>query len=362
MTAQFEALPVGRGDAFFLQDGEYSFLFDGGESRHWVENHLLSNNVSKLNVVICSHNDKDHAEGIIGILESNKIHIDEVWIPVTWGDFVNLAARKDFWPVALFDELFDNASSKDYENIRNFDKKSIDSIENNLEDSIKMLINMHERNKSLSLELNPFTSSTKKADIEKFINYLFAGFRILQIIKYAYKNKCKIRMFKYLPNGNQNATPVTNYLWIPVNCQEIKQMQSFTNSLSEIINLTIMNFESLVFKYENTDNFSIIFTADSDFSFLNGKKLVFGNPTIATSPHHGSSDNCDVYTKLQSTNITWVRSDCKSRSRPCNEFKQQKSRYCTRCNPRNSIEQSVSINWLNGNWIPAAGVRSCKCK
>lgn len=80
----FMALGVGRGDAFFLQKGSNTFLIDGGSSVNGFAN--LFQNVTKqddVDVVVCTHNDSDHANGILGFLLSG-LRCKEVWLPGSW--------------------------------------------------------------------------------------------------------------------------------------------------------------------------------------------------------------------------------------------------------------------------------------
>ena len=72
MADRFVAIPVGAGDAFFFQRGEFSALIDGGKSLSSFPRMFQSYlNRSTVNVLVCTHNDADHSCGIIGFLESD---------------------------------------------------------------------------------------------------------------------------------------------------------------------------------------------------------------------------------------------------------------------------------------------------
>ena len=68
--SKFIALPVGQGDAFYLERSDFRVLVDGGRSKRaisgWVRDICET---TFLDVVVCTHNDADHAYGILGLLE-----------------------------------------------------------------------------------------------------------------------------------------------------------------------------------------------------------------------------------------------------------------------------------------------------
>jgi beta-lactamase superfamily II metal-dependent hydrolase len=55
---EFVALPVGKGDAFFLRRGEFTALIDGGISRGgFCELFRMTLRRNDVNVLVCTHND-----------------------------------------------------------------------------------------------------------------------------------------------------------------------------------------------------------------------------------------------------------------------------------------------------------------
>jgi len=65
--ATFIAIPVGQGDAFYLERDGWSVLVDGGRSR--LDFPALFRQVTRArgaNIVVCTHNDSDHANGVRG--------------------------------------------------------------------------------------------------------------------------------------------------------------------------------------------------------------------------------------------------------------------------------------------------------
>ena len=85
MGSKFTALPVGQGDAFLLERGERAILVDGGRARHAFTSTIAAHSkTQRLSIVVCTHADADHAEGLIGLLEGNTIQVEEVWLPGRW--------------------------------------------------------------------------------------------------------------------------------------------------------------------------------------------------------------------------------------------------------------------------------------
>lgn len=53
-----------------------------------------------------------------------------------------------------------------------------------------------------------------------------------------------------------------------------------------------------------------------DIKFLE----IIKESSLITVPHHGAKDNKDVYKLFPKENKVFVRSDCKSKYRPCKEY------------------------------------------
>ena len=82
--ARFVAIPVRVGDAFYLERDGRSVLVDGGKSKlAFPELFRTHVNPGGVDVVVCTHNDADHANGIIGFLEAG-FTCREIWLPGHW--------------------------------------------------------------------------------------------------------------------------------------------------------------------------------------------------------------------------------------------------------------------------------------
>jgi glyoxylase-like metal-dependent hydrolase (beta-lactamase superfamily II) len=84
---KFTALPVTQGDAFYAEtDDGFRVLVDGGRSRCALPELFRKYTKSdRVDVLVCTHNDADHAEGVLGFLE-NGLGCGELWLPATWLD------------------------------------------------------------------------------------------------------------------------------------------------------------------------------------------------------------------------------------------------------------------------------------
>lgn len=86
MSSAFVALPVGQGDAFMLERDGKRILVDGGKSSTKLMGLLAAEAVEHIDIVVCTHNDQDHAEGLAGLLENDVFSIGEVWLPGRWSE------------------------------------------------------------------------------------------------------------------------------------------------------------------------------------------------------------------------------------------------------------------------------------
>lgn len=102
--AHFIALPVGQGDAFYLHTPHGSMLVDGGKSRRGFPDLFRTHTRSdSIDIVVVTHNDSDHTNGIIGFLESG-LKCEEIWLPAQWARVLEYASRPWDEVVSLIDE------------------------------------------------------------------------------------------------------------------------------------------------------------------------------------------------------------------------------------------------------------------
>lgn len=84
--ASLVALDVGQGDALLVRDGQ-TMLVDGGRDPGVLNDALAHHGVSRIDLLVVTHGDADHAGGLIGI--TNEVIVGELWVPA-FGDLGDL--------------------------------------------------------------------------------------------------------------------------------------------------------------------------------------------------------------------------------------------------------------------------------
>ena len=185
--------------------------------------------------------------------------------------------------------------------------------------------------------------------------------RIAEIERLAYKKRCRIRWFEPISDCVNNQIKFDYGCFVALNSKEIHQFKKLNNTLDLMFALTLTkeSEHSLVFEYWNDINPVIRISADSDCiwhsDYTNLENI------IVTAPHHGSEANAHVYKAINGDNIIWVRSDCKSQSRPCKEFKSMKTKYCLACKRKtHDFKEEICFEYSGNKWRHVSGVK-CLC-
>lgn len=338
---RFKSLEVGAGDSFLIENNGENYLIDSGKSATIIKK--IAPKI--IDIAICTHNDSDHSNGFIGLLESDDHTIKEIWLPGIWATIIDFIQNNGF----LEEEVF-NVSEEIL-------KK---------ENDINLLIN------ETNVEINAFTDKIK--DLPNFCLYLnyrkypyFYGNptayhlllnlnKILKIAILAYRRNALIRWFypSEVPGLERS-----NFL--PLNSRNINYLKRVTNksvlNFAKLLYLTSENIHSLVFQYSIDSLPRILFTADS----IINKPIVYTNQIIVTAPHHGSKSNKSAYSNIKGEQIIWVRSDYRSTSRPCKDYLMLNEKYCLICTKvRASNKMEISFEFNNGFWNKLTGLR-CYC-
>lgn len=400
MPSKFIALPVGRGDSFYLERDNFHMLVDGGQSKTAITPLMESIcNAPKLDIVVCTHNDSDHANGIIGLLENWEKPIHEVWLPGSWTYRLKDLITE---PGVFYDDLVDSIhhsncidldryfGNNDEENhntqLKNNKKNRDQDNSNKRQDRtfyLEDLVTYSKSEEDSSLEYASYAMRELLCSIEyrikkicpltyqKFMlldDALQTAGRIKAIVQLAMKHGCKIRFFEHSKDKDPKGG-IPDKL-VPVNSRELVRLKNKEINTLYYLALTKANRESLVFYSPETETDpSVLFTADSDLAntqnfFINYKNLL-ASP-IVTSPHHGSDSNKLAYTivsdwlKNNQEPALWVRSDFRSK-RPGNSYKSQLRRFCTLCN-RNKNALVVIIKSSAFNWQVASARQACICR
>lgn len=84
---KLSALPI-PGESFLLHRQGQHILVDGGYGSRSLSTALSSQvpAIDHLDIVVCTHADKDHAGGLVDIIDKCNIRIGEFWLPGAWAE------------------------------------------------------------------------------------------------------------------------------------------------------------------------------------------------------------------------------------------------------------------------------------
>ena len=399
--SRFTSIPVKAGDSFLLEmeeaDQSCIVLVDGGFGRInkdfitpplSIDRYLLKKNISKINVMIATHNDADHTNGLIKILQNPKISVDEIWLPAIWLD--RLKDLNDN-PEDFFDELIHELLTDE-----DFDHKELnywmkddeeddedDEDEDQKEKSIEGkdsdiyyasdLVNECDFN-NISSTKEDFERSWKKhfpyslrfIGIKKdpflmitLADYFEKAEKILKIVKLA-KKRSKIRWFKFSTKSLDLNLASVNFSSVkPVNSKYVTKIRINKKTALEYLYLSEVNRRSLVFHFKDGNNQNpILFCADSDLDF----DIPKFDEMIVTAPHHGVESASKAYLRINQLNKpTLVRnSGYQSAANSGDTFIQsQHIKYCDVCNTSKAV-QEVSFRSA-ACWAVDCAVIGCSC-
>jgi hypothetical protein len=191
---------------------------------------------------------------------------------------------------------------------------------------------------------------------------------IRKIVLAAYRSRSLIRWYDYVGN-HEYSNPsggISDFL-VPVNAVEVTKIRRRKKSALEYVALTRVNKQSLVFLSPQDDvSPGVLFTADSDLSFY--QTIPWHDQMIITSPHHGSENNRNAYTRFYrdtqgKLSVVWVRSDRRSSRRPGKSYLAVGgNKYCTICRGSGLPTQNVElvVSKYNMAWQPV-NTRKCQC-
>ncbi len=380
MAKRFVGIGVGQGDAFFLETEEgFTALIDGGRSVVGFPSEFRrATGCDRVDVIVCTHNDSDHANGVIGFLQEG-LSCNEVWLPGSWRDRLE---DLFYSPRGFTDELIGNIATL---------RGEVESLEQVATDF----------DEAGALEDRPETNATEGlvegalgGDVEEFVpewdwpcllpwyprwvpgpltfderkwrlflEAVGAGKRIRQITKLAYDRGCPIRWFEFSGSG---ASGGMQGKLVPVNARQVLQVRPRKWSALMYLALTVVNKQSLVFLAPQDNGPGILFTADSDLKFSH--PISWHDGMVITAPHHGAEANAPAYERFKKqmpheSSSIWVRSDGRSRSRPGPSFLNLKvPRFCTICRPPEALKQDLAFTFNGLHWQHSVRTRKCSCR
>ena len=347
--------------------GDRTLLVDGGGSLRFPRRFVRATGRDHVNILVCTHNDSDHAKGVLGFLKGGPT-ADEVWLPASWMDRLEDLIIS---PRGFFEELI-----RDIEKLSDTQVADLgyigDQYAKRLANKEDMVVQVNSDVLYQAFEkgylMKPHVYYWLGPYRRKLLFEALSGVNLVrEIALAAYRAGCLIKWFDYIGNKNQSkALGGIKNLLVPVNSVEVAQIRRPKRSALEYVALTRSNKQSLVFMSPNEeDNPGVLFTADSDLSFY--QQIQWHDQMIITSPHHGSEANKRAYERFSNEakgvkDVVWVRSDRKFTYRPGKSYLTANGRkYCTWCKGSKSPKQDVQLELSNNVWQPIR-TRKCKCK
>ena len=390
--SRFIAIPVGQGDAFCLERDAFSVLIDGGRSRSaFPAMFQRATKKDGVDVIVCTHNDADHANGILGFLEAG-LGCEEIWLPGRW-----LSALPDVLrPFAeVYEELLNDIAKMDTmpfveglqtgsllieayaEYVRHgCTDYSISRAGDGWPNAYLRMLEVAEPWEVLNSQPVPWYTEEWRlaikyyhqlgtAKVQLLWSAIDAAVRIRVIATEAIHRSIPVRWFEFNTPTPSGGVPAL----LPLNAREVTRLRPRVGSLLDWLALTVSNKESLVFWSPPTSDPGVLFTADSD---LENVGLPSDLPcAIVTAPHHGSEANANAYRAVvAATNglasVTWVRSDGRYQSRPGDSYRGLVSpRLCTLCQQPNGSwtkKQTVHLYSCGGAWVRHQSSQECSCQ
>lgn len=390
--SRFIAVPVGQGDAFYLESEGWSVLVDGGRNRSgFASLFTTTTRATGVDIAVCTHNDADHANGILGFLEAG-LKCGEVWLPSRWLGalpsvlkpfvevFVDLAHSVAEVPPSWDGELQHGAGLSAMEKYAEQFGESVDQVRSNEQEPPIGEDGWPELYVALLEQAEPWEIWPMHCPWPEFAygNYrhlgprrtqllwsaIEAASRIRAIAMEAFHRGIPVRWFEFdltAPSGVISA-------FQPLNARAVARVSPVVGRLLDWLALTVSNKESLVFwcPPRNQDP-GVLFTADSDLKGISLPLPPKLEHALVTAPHHGSEANVSAYNAVAAatSSVTWVRSDGKFRGRPGRTYRSLPSpRFCTLCWISGSMaspKQAVHLAAQAGVWTPQGATSPCRC-
>lgn len=407
------ALPV-AGDAFLLHRQGRQILVDGGTGSTRLLQELHNFKIYHLDIVVCTHADRDHAGGLVDFLDNSLITVGEFWLPGAWAETLPKLITE---PDTVVDGLIDTLDK--WGEVRTWNR-SFGRLKKYLHQSVSNERRKHRKEKS-SREKNPISSrdermekeglprewfedelqegiNNRKAD-EAFdsgrnrvwrmhvngnirigaavfwLGLIDTAERIRKIALQAHRHNVAVRWFDFGEfDKTRQASGGEKDLLVPLNSVELFTPPPPPLELTYFNRLTPVNEECLVFVSPPPSNvslwpISVVFTGDSPLgegtnyaeSWLEWPDEI-SNLVIATAPHHGSENNSAAYNHLLSKVdvLLWVRSGG-NRRHPGNTYRaiSNQRRICTHC-PRTNLPPQAAMAILGHLVIRTYG-HLCRC-
>ncbi|ATN09678.1 hypothetical protein CRN80_08410 [Pseudomonas sp. FDAARGOS_380] len=356
------ALPV-RGEAFLLiRDGK-TVLVDGGYNSHDLSKALKNHapGLTKIDIVICTHADRDHAGGLATLIDTSRLIVGEFWLPGAWADSIPELIEN---PKAAMHGLISELDRTPQDLLRNL-STDIEAVTTHFETvatAERTEVNLQKQADDFKQRDAPFPYKSLKESVElevtrsweKSQNYIpsYGDYRHhrrqLSLTERAFENgRSQIR---YRKTKGKVAPAVANYWlelidaaqairaiavqaiaygvpirWFDYNVfatsrvaqggdeqfleplNSVEQTPPPPRKLSYLAKLSPANEQCLAFLAPaDATRLGVMFCGDSPLgdgpsyanSFLTHKISTHSSPFVATAPHHGSENNKPAYSHI----------------------------------------------------------------
>jgi hypothetical protein len=369
MSIKLTALDVNVGDSFIIETAnDKVFMIDGGQNQRDIVFKLCKRKTSHIDVLICSHYDKDHFNGILGIVKSHKFVITDIFLPAIFGD-IALTISKNQDIINNFISIYTELLKKDCLFIKNWFienyeivNKRYPNIESHDGFCAKNLFNVSSLHSVANSLKKLFCQNSSGLHIQ-----VCSSLKIIRKINELMINLCgsgtHIHWLQY-DNHLKDVKILFNHPIFAQNSYEVACYELLPHELvCALMYLTQINKESLVFKYRNRGFPDVLFTADSALDFTNCcHPIKLKDKSIVTAPHHGSFDNTGAYNLIQGNDLIFVRSDKFQKKRPCLQYIKLPTKYCTKCKNSNQRQEVIlDFNFKTKQWVHGK-TNPCICK
>lgn len=356
------AVGVRNGDAFLGSCHDYRFLVDGGSR---VDNAQLISTaadnaqlpVSEFDVVICTHSDRDHANGVLGVLRAaaaQTLRVEELWLPADWLPVEDAAGTASLEALAA---RISEEMRRDSPSGLTYQRERVDPLAESGDEPDDIV-----REAEAFLADNPSLAFALAARFDaRSVTEILATLSTVDLIRSIVsigRSLADIVWWEYredaLTHRGSARPPFRG-----VNCvvQKVEQRSASTtttaraprptmawrsataratsaNSLLKAATITQTNARSLVFAWLPRDAPPALFTSDSRLNFPVAPLTRDG--MLATAAHHGSPSNAATFAHVHAglsdpSRVLWLRGSYKgtgSAQYPSREFTLQPRRAC----------------------------------
>ena len=418
-SSRLLALPI-PGESFLLLRHNKNILVDGGYSAHTLSAALQSKavNVDQLDIVVCTHADRDHAGGLVDLLDKSSIKVKEFWLPGAWIDGMPVLLKNPKSVVDALDrelerQIADAALSDDdsYESFEEQQFYRIAQMKAEKRDAardwlrvaghddeagypdmqwLQQLVESEDQDVAVDINTNVFRNKCRvfrrKADrlqwhshwVRLGIETIKTAERIRAIALQALRHGVPVRWFDFQTFAKTRyASGGVAGVLEPINAVEVMPTQEMPPVAAWFAYLTPVNEESLVFKSPGDEDggymhCDILFTADSPLGDGVGYQRSFLEPAkgscrfaIVTAPHHGSESNAMAYKYVENVYhvLLWLRAGGDKRH-PGETFRKlpPENRACTHCPKAGNTRQFAEVMIGQSLWpLLRVNSRFCGC-